>query len=1127
MSTAKKRIEELMSYSKYADYAKNGNQMLTNFSNSDVVKKAKMAASFSKMGAYGLGKDTIDEGLGDGMMDDIIQNSAYASLFGAGMTGQKIQKMNVDAKTRQMNAASGQSTGVRDSVAAGANAFKNVGQLGRNVFYGSAALGMDGLKDIAKGSLGMNAGGMGFTGMHAAGGMGALGSGASSLVGMLGGGTASAVGGSGLAGLMAANPAMAGMMSMMALSKGGKALFNKIQEGSSVGNGTPTRRETVSRGVQAHDLEKDYGNTLMLRMQIAKMQNGGSMTPAEAMLGNILAMIEGHTSVLPLIAAETMNTESRRNFEGGNKAHNELEDMFGADGSLSRYDQMGTIKDPGIMFKLLNGLEQGSANLNSTFDIMGQITNTLSGKSSTALYNEANDKTKLVDEMKAEKKFGEKYGVSTNMTRAIHMSPAEVMNTADTYEGKHLALLGLNTEITRFMAHELLQIRTVGFGIQSGGSTSYLEEQKELLELERLGEEDGLWKAAGKGIDEMLGYIPGWNVISGAVKMSAGAIETTNNWMDAYEAGNVRSVGGVFKDWIMGDVKNKTLESEKGLAEAIGATELGPEALMANYLGKAYPERFEVLLDYTRHIMESVAHTAGNGVRRTETDKLSMNKYTGQLGDDGYHSSVQDDQLSKMEDQLTMLNPIQSMFGQMFATKDMMKEAQEQQMKAAFENNPLIGKLMDEQDGQVSQSYSLQDQQNDLEEKERKTRTLNVNEQQLVALWEIRDILDSGGGSRGKRKKGKGSSKEDYEASILDMFGGPDLSVGHGRKGTAKRSSRRRATKSSKLLQKLEKVVGKGGFKALSKAGLVARLVGAGIGRGALALLGPVGIAIGLAWTGYELYSAFNNSDDELNKAKINSTNADKKYDLKTDVEKNRLIQKLKNHSEDSIKQLNKFFSGKTLEELLLFRSALKDQNSRWMSGDIDNSTVILNILNKHISIKEKNTPEALKKIEQKRVDDIAKAKADVKVNAAKTIGKNNGNIITNNVTAVHGSVLNTQLSNKLLAEENKHITKTVKNGSQLNAKNLDESLQKAEAEAIGESFAKSLKEALKDGKVDEKERKLLVNSLNNNTNLNMANSKNILKALDIIVAKTNDVNKQNIDVATIISQMHAKPIKQ
>jgi len=1118
MSTAKKRIEELINYSRYGEYAKHGNQLLTNFSNSDVVKKARMAASVSKMGAYGLGKDAIDGGLGDGMMDDIIQNSAYASLFGAGMTGQKIQKMNVDAKTRQMNAASGQSTGVKDSIAAGANAVKNTGQLGRNIFYGSAALGLDGVRDIAKNSLGLNSGGMGYTGMHLAGGMGSLGTGASSLVGMLGGGTASAVGGTGLAGLMASNPAMAGMMSMMALSKGGKALFNKIQEGSSVGNGPQVRRETISRGVQAHDLEKDYGNTLMLRMQIAKMQNGGAMTPAEAMLGNILSMIEGHTSVLPLIAAETMNTESRRNFEGGNKAHNELEDLFGADGSLSRYDQLGDIKDPGIMFKLLNGLEQGSANLNSTFDIMGQITNTLSGKSSTALYNEANNKTKLVDEMKAEKKFGERYGVSTNMTRAIHMSPSEIMNTADTYEGKHLALLGLNTEITRFMAHELLQIRTVGFGIQSGGSTSYLEEQKELLELERLGEEDSVWKAAGKGIDEMLGYIPGWNVISGAVKMSAGAIETTNNWMDAYEAGNVRSVGKVFTDWLIGDVKNKTLESEKGLAEAIGATELGPEALMANYLGKAYPERFEVLLDYTRHIMESVAHTAGSGVNRTETDKLSMNKYTGQLGDDNYHNSVQNKQLSRLEDELLLLNPIQSIFGQMFATEDMMKEAQAQQINNAFENNPLLNKLLDEQDGQVSQSYSLQDQQDIQLKQEQTKRTLNINEQQLVALWEIRDILDSGGSKKGKNLKSKRTSREDYESDILNMFGSPE--VNSRRKNKKEYNKRKNKNKSSILLQKLEKVVG---IKNIGKMGLIARLTGLGITRGALALLGPVGITIGLAWAGYELYNMFNNSDDELNKAKINSTNAEKKYDLKSDVEKNRLISNLKSHAKDSIDKLNRFFGSKTLEELLIFRAALHDQNNRYLSKDIDNSKVILSIINKYIKLKEKNTPETLKQLEQKRVDNIKKAE----VKELKLKNQNNSQTIVENINSIKHSVLSPNASQKLLQEENKYISKTLKNNKTIDTKTLDTKLQKAEAEAIGEGFAKSLKDVLKDGNIDEEERKILINSLNNNTNININNSKNIIRALEVIVAKTNDANKQHIDVASIVNQMHSMPIKQ
>jgi hypothetical protein len=119
------------------------------------------------------------------------------------------------------------------------------------------------------------------------------------------------------------------------------------------------------------------------------------------------------------------------------------------------------------------------------------------------------------------KEFGRKFGVSTNMVTAIHTTPTQIMNEADTYEGRVISILGLLSEINRFSAHELLQIRTKGFGITHAASSSYLAKAEQRIEEEREAAEgrSKFYEKYFKSIDEKLGYVPGYNVVSGIIKI--------------------------------------------------------------------------------------------------------------------------------------------------------------------------------------------------------------------------------------------------------------------------------------------------------------------------------------------------------------------------------------------------------------------------------------------------------------------------------------------------------------------------------------------------------------------------------------------------------------------------------
>jgi hypothetical protein len=375
-----------------------------------------------------------------------------------------------------------------DTAAAGLNSMRNVSNLGKNLFYTNTALAgllsatghgtMGGLAqgsaDIARNSFMFGPAGGGLLASKLTGGITGLG-------GITGGALTSILKTAGISGVTI-NPMIAGIATMMALSKGTMALNKFVNDKSSLNQGK-TNRSTIMHRKSPHQLEDEYGSTQLYTNMILRMQNTGQIDTQTAILGQILAAIEGHTSVLPLLTAEFVNKD-KKSEKQTNKAMNALSDKFGEDGKLSRWDQ-NKKNDPGALFKIASGLERYSSQMLSTFDIMGQLSNTLNGKSSTALANEAKDIGRTGDLLEAKKEFGRKFGVSTNMVTAIHTTPTQIMNEADTYEGRVISILGLLSEINRFSAHELLQIRTKGFGITHAASSSYLAKAEQRIEEER------------------------------------------------------------------------------------------------------------------------------------------------------------------------------------------------------------------------------------------------------------------------------------------------------------------------------------------------------------------------------------------------------------------------------------------------------------------------------------------------------------------------------------------------------------------------------------------------------------------------------------------------------------------
>jgi len=866
-------LEKLSELSGLYDAKNNQSSILKSLQHNKMLNTIRMNSMLAKTAAYTAGKDNLEKFSGSPhLFDQVTQASAYAGLLGFPSAGSIAAANALEANKRRVAARNGNVNNY-DKAAALTNSARNFSQVGKNVFYGSTALGMTGLADVTKNSFALAPGGAGMGVTKLAGGADAMGHfGANALGGLL---KTAGMDGAGIA-VQGMNPMIAGMMMAMALSKGGTALHKIFNKNSEMNLNKNTKRDTSVHGKQPHELEDMYGSTHSYMAAIARMQQMGQIDAGTAILGQILASIEGHTSVLPLLAADTTNADKKRKAKT-NKALNHLSDQFGEDGTLSRGDQRKN-DDPGIVFKLANRLERFSAEFQSTFDIMGQVSNTLNGKSSTRLANEANDIGKKGDLLKAQKDFGRRFGVSTNMVQAIHTTPTQIMNESDSYEGRVISILGLISEISRFSAHELLQIRSQGFGIKAGESSSYLKKMQDKAEEEREAKDNKseFYENWLKGIDETLGYVPGWNMLSGTIKMGKKAIDGSKELLNDHKEGNLRNPKEVFMDWLNDGAGNEKLKTEESIRNAIGANELSNEQKMSTYLGGDFPNKFEELLNYARRIDESTAAMAGP-IKRKSRAQETMNEFTGKMGDKNYHAGIYQGINDSLEDELntidkTKLSGAQKIFGAF--TSD---EARIKRQKATFDKN--FGHITDglndimgaSQDDKVnennvsSKSPSLQDQQNAYKQEERTVNALAVQEGQLNTLVEIRDLLRECCGEGKFGKKGPEEKEEEKEDGFgLDDLLGLGNPFGNGRDKTNKKKQARKAAeakeKAAKKARRLEALRKARAARKKASGTLAQRTlkrVGIQTALEALSFVPGVGALAKIAAMGFSVYAAY------------------------------------------------------------------------------------------------------------------------------------------------------------------------------------------------------------------------------------------------------------------------------
>ncbi len=447
--------------------------------------------------------------------------------------------------------------------------------------------------------------------------------------GMAGLGTALGAGGTGMMGMM--NPAMLGVMAMMAMNMGGSKITDMMLHAGS----TNTKRFRASVNLHLSNgsqLELEYSSMVQISSQIKMMANMNLLTPSETLQANILMMIESHTSVLAPMLAEIKNATEHKNKSGANAGQNVASELFGEDGLLALQNQKGTKKTPNFIQRGAKHFAQFATNLNSVVDVFGQIGNTLSGKSSSQLFNEANRQKHTKD---ATQEFSDKFGIATSMVTAIHTSSAEVLSKADTYEAKHISILAGIYELNRYQSHELLSIRRDGMGVERPGHTGELARMRIQEEAD-----DGEIETFGKMVDEMLGYIPLWHTISGTAKMVMAGYDNVKELVTK-KVNPFTSMMGE-----LGKMITKTfasIDTDAGsLRNTIGATKLAPAELMARYLSGDYIKQMSDLVNYNRESAYYLKYLAGRESAKTgradrqlqdykAEEALQMDEFSGKL----------------------------------------------------------------------------------------------------------------------------------------------------------------------------------------------------------------------------------------------------------------------------------------------------------------------------------------------------------------------------------------------------------------------------------------------------------------------------------------------------------------
>lgn len=416
------------------------------------------------------------------------------------------------------------------------------------------------------------------------------------------------------------NPSLMGLIGSGALSAGAGYISNNLQN-KITGNANQFRADTslkLANGLQVEMLTSAMSS---LQPKINLLTTMGIIDAGQALQLNTLMLIESHTSLLSVILEELKNQNEYKDKLGGNEAQNIASEFYGEDGALSLQDQGKSSKrQVNILQRIGKEYAKFGIGLESIFNISAQIGNTLSGKSSTELYNKFINQVNAQD---AATEFGNKYGIATSMAGIIHTSSAEVLSRATTYESKHLAILTGIYELNRFQSHELLGIRKDGFGIDRMEHTGQYAKLKNRFQIES-DQEDTVFK----WVNELLGYIPGWQTLYGTADMTSKFAQKLADIKDNFSITDIFSnIGKEVKSLIGESFSGIESYNKKDIYTDIGAKYLSDSELMSKYLGQEYPNQFLELLKYNERQVYFLNQLFNNSIKQLQYNGVLKKTY--------------------------------------------------------------------------------------------------------------------------------------------------------------------------------------------------------------------------------------------------------------------------------------------------------------------------------------------------------------------------------------------------------------------------------------------------------------------------------------------------------------------
>lgn len=304
-------------------------------------------------------------------------------------------------------------------------------------------------------------------------------------------------------------PMMAGMASPLGMGLMGAQALGGMWSKSKIGKLQIAKKQYTEE-------ERKTSLSSAIEMQLNRLSMTGQIQPADQLQIRLLAWIEAHTSVIPLIYTE-MDSWSQEKSKGGTSAENKaLEATYGVG-----YDQ-------GIVNKGLTKAVGALQMFNAKYNPITQISEFLLGGRlpGQTIQDIKSGQGESGADTRYYRSIAQAHGISSNVTRLLQADFSYMIQSAGTFEEKSLLTSMLSLNIQQAMAVELVSLRK-GMGIPENINYGGLESG------------EGIFSQIGDSIAGVFQNIPGvsaaFNVMGSIAKFGFTAQEKIGSGVDWFK----------------------------------------------------------------------------------------------------------------------------------------------------------------------------------------------------------------------------------------------------------------------------------------------------------------------------------------------------------------------------------------------------------------------------------------------------------------------------------------------------------------------------------------------------------------------------------------------------------------